>query len=644
MKNLWVIIPAVAFLFTACPNVDDVNTVTVRFDDGAAVNFSITIGKGEAVGSAWPADPARLGCIFNGWYVGEVKYKADTVIINNVTIKAKWETAASGLEDQASQTDLADYFSTANGFPADLSNSWKIWGHRNPVLTQGFGADPSAMVYNDRLYLYMSNDTLLYNEGVVTNSSFSRGIQGIRILSSADLANWTDHGVINIAGPENTNPLIETWTPLITGFATASWAPSAVWKIIDGEPKFFLYWCNSGNGIGVVTADSPIGPWISPLDKLLIDRNTPNCADVEWLFDPGAFVDDDGSAYLFLGGGQNYTDPFNADDTGNARRVKLGADMISLDGVPETFYVPYLFEAMDMIKINNRYYLSYCTNWSTGGNRFSLQNSQIAYITAPNPMGSFGTPRGIMTTAASQLASGDTNNHQCIFEFKGEHYIAYHTQKPAQAMGLPGGSNYRTTSIDKITVNPNGIILPITMTRKGVEQKETLNPYIINEAETIGIMGGVYTRPDTVSGNGIVVTSIDTGDWLGVYGVDFGTVGAKKFSARVRTPELVDYIGAIELRLNPSGDGVTGDNGNLSSANTTRIKGGEVIGRVWIKAKIGEEGNYGTIIADLNRTVTGVHDLVFVFYSSLGVNPETINPDSRHKNGFEFDQWQFFRD
>ncbi|MCL2128505.1 MAG: hypothetical protein FWH38_09640, partial [Treponema sp.] len=61
----------------------------------------------------------------------------------------------------------------------------------------------------------------------------------------------------------------------------------------------------------------------------------------------------------------------------------------------------------------------------------------------------------------------------------------------------------------------------------------------------------------------------------------------------------------------------------------------------WIKAKPGESGKYGTVTADLDRAVTGVHDLVFVFYTSTGVNPETIVPDSRHKDCFEFDQWQF---
>ena len=546
----------------------------------------------------------------------------------------------SKLEEQPSKEKLAALFDTSNGFPAALSNSWKIWGHHNNLFTHHFGADPTATVFNDRVYLYTSNDTLLYDkDGGVRDNEYGYGIQGINVSSSSDLVNWTDHGVINIAGPVSTNPLVNLGTPLVN-YAVASWAPSVTWKMIDGKPRFFLYWCNTGNGVGVVTSDSPTGPWTSPLNKLLVDRGTSNCSSVIWLFDPGVLADEDGSGYLFLGGGTNDS-MTNFDNTGQARRVRLGDDMISIIGTPETFYVPYLFEAMNMFKYNGKYYLTYTTNWNTGGNRFGLQNAEIAYMTADDPMGQFSDPKGILKM--NQLNSGDSNNHQAIFEFKNQLYIAYHTQKPSQAMGIPNGYNYRTASIDEVTVNADGSVPPITMTRKGVDQVGRLNPYVPNEAVTIGIQGGIYTRPESGAGNGMVVTSIDTGDWLGVYGVDFGSAGAKKFLARVRTPHApANYTGGIELRLDPEADGVTGDNGNLSGTAVTRIRNGEVIGRLLIKAKPGEAGKYSTVIINLDKTVTGVHDLVFVFYSSLGIRPETVEPDSRHKDSFEFDQWQFF--
>jgi len=178
------------------------------------------------------------------------------------------------------------------------------------------------------------------------------------------------------------------------------------------------------------------------------------------------------------------------------------------------------------------------------------------------------------------------------------------------------------------------------MTRKGVDQAGKLNPYVVNQAETIGIQGGVYTRPLEGAGNNTVVTSIDTGDWAAVYGVDFGSSGAVKFAARVRTPATpAGYIGAIELRLDPA---AAGETENLTPQKTARITGGTVIGRVQFKAQAGEEGKFAVTTIDFDAPVTGVHDLVFVFYSSLGVKPETVVPDTRHKNGFEFDEWQFF--
>jgi len=650
MKNISVLLVAIALAFTACgggggdSEPGSGEQFTVRFDlgyQGAPAIADITVESGKTAGSSWPANPVRqdqMGLSFAGWFDDDdTLYTAGTAITKTVTVKAKWSTEVSILEDQPDDTTLTALF--ADNLPSDLSNSWKIYGHHNAVITQGFSADPTVMVYNNKAYLFASNDSLVYDasgEGVV-EPSYAVAIQGIRSVSSADLANWTDHGVIKVGLPDSTNPLIPDVPPLAS-FETRSWAPSAAWKMIGGRPRFFVYYCNSGNGIGVITADSPTGPWRSPLSKLLIDRNTPNCSDVQYLFDPGVFVDDDGQAYLYFGGGQ---DGVPADNTGQARRVKLGPDMISLAGTPQTYHVPYLFEASDMFKYKGNYYLSYCTNWNTTGNSYGLQNCQIAYMMDSDPMGTFGSPRGILNSPQSQLASSDNNNHQNLFIFNNEVYIAYHASKVAQAMGL--GFRYRSTFIDKVTINADGVIQPITMTRKGVEQIGNLNPYVPNEAETIGVMGGIYTRAESGASNGMVVTSIDTGDWVALYGVNFGSTGAKKFTARIRTPETpADYVGAIELRIDPQADGITGDTGNLSGSATTRIKGGTVIGRVYLKAQPGEEGKYTTVTVDLNQTVTGIKDLVFVFYSSLGVRPETITRDSPHKKAFEFDQWQFF--
>ena len=94
------------------------------------------------------------------------------------------------------------------------------------------------------------------------------------------MVNWTDHGSINVAGSGGA-----------AAWASNSWAPAACHKTINGKEKFFLYFANNGNGIGVLTSDSPTGPWIDPIGKPLISRNTPNCSNVTWLFDPAVLVD-----------------------------------------------------------------------------------------------------------------------------------------------------------------------------------------------------------------------------------------------------------------------------------------------------------------------------------------------------------------
>ncbi|MDR0504169.1 MAG: family 43 glycosylhydrolase [Treponema sp.] len=558
---------------------------------------------------------------------------------------------------EITKSDMEKFFDTHRGFPDTLSNSFKVYGFANPVATQAFGADPTALVYNDRVYLYMSNDTFLYDDNgyvhyetqTAETFSYGKGIQGIRVLSSEDLVNWTCHGAFNITGPENTNPLIDSaeWDDSqlveISG-VNRSWAPAAAWKMIDGKPKFFLYWGNGGSGVSVVTADSPTGPWTYPLGRrMLITRNTPNCDNVHFLFDPGVVIDNEGNGYLFFGGGDNISvagGGATMADTKMARRVKLNPDMISLAEDPEQWRVPYMFEASEIANIGGKYYYMYSTHNSTEGNPFGLGNAVLAYmVSSDGPFGNYTDPKTVLNHPQRALGTRDSNNHGVMFEFKGQAYIAYHTQMLAEAMGI---FRYRATHIDRMNMDSNGIIEEIPLTRKGAAQAGHLNPYIVNEAETIGVQGGIYTRPHSEAGNKTVVTSIDTGDWVLVYGVDFDS-GANKFSAIVRIPERDKYTGAIELRINPEADGHTDANTNLNAVKTTRIKGGEVIGRVPVRAKPGEKGKFITVTVDLDKTVTGINDLVFVFYSSLGVKPLTIFPDNRHKDAFEFDQWQFHK-
>jgi arabinoxylan arabinofuranohydrolase len=512
------------------------------------------------------------------------------------------------LEEQKSQEELAPLFS---GLSLGTSLRKNYTDH-NPLITHNFGADPWALVYEDRVYLYLTGDGLQYDEAGELKAEAYGLIRNLRMLSSADMVNWTDHGDIKIGGPEGLAP----WANNGEGNA---WAPTAAYKMSNGKARFFLYWADNSRGIGVLTATSPTGPWTDPLNRYLISRDTPTCSEQEvvWLFDPAVLVDTDGSAYLYFGGG---TDGKPAADPGTGRIVKLGSNMISLAEDPRPLTVPYLFEDSGINKIGDTYYYSYCTNWGTGGNTLGISPSQIAYMTGPTPYGPF-TFRSKILDSPTSLFSGTSgsNNHHSIFEFKGKWYIAYHTQTLEKGMkdagvlpqelphpttgDLQADTRYRNPHIDEVTVNSDGTIAQISGTMAGVAQVGRLDPYLVTEAETIGVMAGINVTEDA-DASSQAVTEIHSGDWLACYGVDFGSSGAKQFFCRVKVPQT--SLGAIPIRID-----------SLD---------GPIAGYVSLKLAEGEAGgDYSELTVDLLQPITGVHDLIFVFYGE----------------GWTFDQWRF---
>lgn len=435
---------------------------------------------------------------------------------------------------------------------------YKDKANNNPITTQRYSADPSVMVYNGRVYVYATNDVYEYNaDGDVKENAYGK-VKTINCFSTTDFVNWTDHGAIPVAGKN-----LEEGAPEgAAKWANNSWAPCAAHKTIDGKEKFFLYFADNGSGIGVLTADSPEGPWTDPLGKQLVSRQTPTCDTVEWLFDPAVMVDDDGSAYLCFGGGV----PSGKDEHPmTARIVKLGADMISLDGEPVTIDAPYLFEDSGINKINGKYVYSYCTNWASG-KKDGVGTAVIAYMTSDSPMGPY-TYVGTVLPNPSNLGGGG-NNHHSIFEFNGELYIAYHTRSvDSQVFGE--SRNYRSTHIDKLTVNEDGTINKGTPTMTGVEQLGNFNPYQTVQAENIFRQYGI-----NVSGLGNTVVNASSGSFIGVKGADFSkglstiTVRAKaesdtKIDVRVGS-ERGTVIGTIDVKASEDFQDFTGNFEGLS--------------------------------------------------------------------------------
>ena len=379
----------------------------------------------------------------------------------------------------------------------EVMASYKKADEFNPLYTQRFGADPGAMEYEGRLYVYMTADTVEYDlSGAVKENSYSK-IHTINCISSDDLVNWTDHGQIRVAGASGA-----------AKWAGNAWAPCAAHKTIDGQEKFFLYFCNGGNGIGVLTSDSPTGPWSDPLGKALIDRSVPECADVVWLFDPAVMVDEDGTGYLAFGGG---VPEGKQAAPGTGRIVRLGEDMISLDGDPVRLDVPYLFEDSGINKIGGKYIYSYCSNWQTEGNPLKLTGGAIEYMVADNQLGPY-TYAGELFPNEGRFFGLWGNNHHSIACLNGEYYLLYHSRPVEKAMGISG--NYRSPQIDRILFKEDGSFQQVVGTMKGVAQLKSFNPYASIDARTMSHQAGtsVYGSVKTEPGSWIRITGVDFGD------------------------------------------------------------------------------------------------------------------------------------
>lgn len=360
-----------------------------------------------------------------------------------------------------------------------------------PLIRQRYMADPCGIEYNGRLYIYGSNDS--------DNTGSSYTMHSIACISTDDLKNWTDHGVVlNV--------------PTNVSWATYSWAP----QVVARNGRFYLYFGNNAGGIGVASSRSPTGPFTDAKGSPLINSSTPGAPGTnQWYFDPGCFVDDDGQAYLTFGG----------NDANNARIIKLNSDMISVSGSAVPMPAPSFFEASYIHKYNNNYYFSFETLPSAGLN--------IQYGISANPMSGYAWKGAVLTAP-----SNNNNNQAAFFSYQGAWYAAYHNRY------LSGGSVYqRNCCLDRVNYNPDGTLQTVACTLDGLAQLHHLNPYNQVEAETMASESGINTEACTEGG--MDVGFIQNGSWIEVRGVDFGS-GASSFIARVASAASG---GNIEIRL-----------------------------------------------------------------------------------------------
>ncbi|MET8045709.1 family 43 glycosylhydrolase [Micromonospora sp. NPDC005215] len=481
----------------------------------------------------------------------------------------------------------------------------KLPGEHNPLIGHKFGADGFGLVHDGRVYMYMTNDTQGYAPNPATGVSpgINYGdINQITVISSADLVNWTDHGEIQVAGPNGVAP-----------FTTNSWAPGITKKVVNGQEKFFLYYANGGGSSNVITGASPLGPWTSERTSTLINGSTPGAEDVAWKFDPAPFVDDDGQPYLYFGGGPASTsmppaERFN--NPKNIRAIELDDTMVATQGTAAVVDAPVAFEAGHVFKREGRYYFSYSSHF--GGNDFGGSQQplpgypgggQIGYLISDNPMSwPKETYAGVLFPNQSQFFGAGTggNNHQSVFEFEGRYYFTYHAPTLNKRINGNTTQGYRSPHIQELAFNPDGTIQQVVGTYAGVDQVRDFDPYRVFEAETLGWSKGVATtKVDGSSAQfggaapNLVVRDVDNGDWTALSSVDFGDNGAQSVTAKVRA---LASGGQIQVRL----DTATGP----------------VVGTVAVDSPVGQ---WAEVTAELEG-VSGVHDVYFTYTGPAAVD------------------------
>lgn len=405
----------------------------------------------------------------------------------------------------------------------------------NPISTYHYLADPGAAADDEYFYIITdSDDPAPYNADGVDESKGGHGgykIYALYGLRSKDMQNWTDFGIIYDS--RQISGINDIWA---SGVAV--------------DPKtgklYIVFPDGGGGGIGYIKADSIAGPWTNAVgggkDKLIggWGKGLIDCDGVSWCFDPGIFIDDDGTSYVTWGGGESAsrpnTDNFDVVRLNDAKDAPVGTGShVKVNGLSTR----KMLEASYIHKHNNKYYFSYSTGWQQGA-------PTIDYGIGDSPMGPFtwkGTILGDPSINGKSI--NGNNNHHGIAEFKGHSYVVYHDRRIAKGFdgleiipaddGMPKPSEgyHRSVSVDEMFYNADGTIKQVVCTNDGPKQIENFDPYDWYPALTSSKQKGVRSRslwaPGKVAGSLLLPLASRNESWIRVSGVDFGK-GATGFT------------------------------------------------------------------------------------------------------------------
>ncbi|WP_149194607.1 glycoside hydrolase family 43 protein [Luteimonas suaedae] len=313
-----------------------------------------------------------------------------------------------------------------------------------PLLTHIYIADPSAHVFEGRIYIYASHDI---DAGAAFNDDGSHfGME--------------DYHVLRMDSPEGAamDCGVALHVKNVPWAERQMWAPDAACR--DG--KYYLYFpAKDADGIfriGVAVGDRPDGPFTAE----------PEPIEGGYSIDPGVFADDDGEHYMYFGGIwggqlQNYRDnvydatfdePADDEpalgprvarlDEGMKQFGEASREILILDEAGRPLragdHARRYFEGPWVHKHEGRYYLSY----STGNTHF------LCYAVGDNPYGPFTYRGKVMTPVV-----GWTTHHS-ICEFQGRSYLFYH-----DALLSGGVTHLRSVKVTELHYDDEGRIVTI---------------------------------------------------------------------------------------------------------------------------------------------------------------------------------------
>ena len=356
---------------------------------------------------------------------------------------------------------------------------------QNPVIRDQFSADPTARVFNNKVYLYPSHDI----KPPVGQRQDWFCMEDYHVFSSENLTDWTDHGMI----------VTQNKVPWVRKDSYSMWAPDCV----ERNGKYYFYFPSApaegrgGFAVGVAIADSPTGPFIPEKEPIKGING----------IDPCVLQASDGNAYIFWGNGRCAKLKPNmkelADDNpketvkwGNREMEMVGVNC--LQGLPNRQAEgPFAFEA------NGWYYLTY---------PYVRENTEVlGYAMSKNPMGPYEYKGLIM----AEHANGCWTNHHSIVNYKGQWYLFYHCN-----FFSPNDDKRRSVQIEKLFFNPDGTIQEVKPTMRGVGINKATEKIQIDRYSTAS--DGVTTAhvDTTIAFSGDYAT-IPAKGWMKYADVDF---------------------------------------------------------------------------------------------------------------------------